>query len=93
MGNHDVGRAMDRTARLLIGRRKEGESALELLDAICEPYRGSDAEFDDALFYGEPLAELALEAFAPGQSFDDDIDGEGFYEGVIRPFRKRYDFC
>ena len=45
MGNHEVGRAMGRSAELAIEMRTN-QTALELLDKICEPYRGADAEFE-----------------------------------------------
>ena len=45
MGNHEVGRAMGRTAMMVLHLRSN-QTALELLDMTCEPYRGSDAEFE-----------------------------------------------
>ena len=77
MGNHDSGRAMGRAATLALKMRTT-QSAIELLDAICEPYRGSDAEFEaedpnqrghihpDYEQYTDPagpLGKLIIEAF------------------------------
>ena len=45
MGNNTVGRAMGKTAQRLIELRTT-ETAIDLLDAICGPYRGYDAEFE-----------------------------------------------
>jgi hypothetical protein len=45
MGNHEVGRAMGRMAEMAL-KMRANQTALELLDEICEPYRGSDAEFE-----------------------------------------------
>ena len=45
MGNHDVGRAMGRMADTVLKMRTT-QTALELLDEICNPYRGYDAEFE-----------------------------------------------
>ena len=45
MGNHTVGKAMGITAQKLIDMRTT-QPAIDLLDAICEPYRGYDAEFE-----------------------------------------------
>ena len=45
MGNNTVGRAMGKTAQSLIELRTT-ETAIDLLDAICGPYRGYDAEFE-----------------------------------------------
>lgn len=45
MGNHDAGRAMGRMADLAL-KMRTNQTALELLDQICEPYRGCDAEFE-----------------------------------------------
>lgn len=87
MGNHDVGRAMGRIAEILIKKRTH-ETALELLDEICQPYRGYDAEFEsedpDNLGYGHPdylnytdpngpIGRLIIEAF--GESSHDYMTG------------------
>jgi len=45
MGNHEVGRAMGRMADMALKMRTV-QTALEILDTICEPYRGADAEFE-----------------------------------------------
>lgn len=79
MGNHEVGRAMGRMAEMALKMRTT-QTALELLDAICEPYRGADAEFEavdpdnprqthpDYGSYTDPkgpLGKLIQEAFDP----------------------------
>lgn len=46
MGNHDAGLAIGLAAEAAVGNRKEGEAALSILDRICKPYRGCDAEFE-----------------------------------------------
>ncbi len=45
MGNHGAGRAMGRMAEMALKMRTT-QTALALLDEICEPYRGCDAEFE-----------------------------------------------
>lgn len=45
MGNHEVGRAMGRMAEMAL-RMRTNQTPLSLLDKICEPYRGADAEFE-----------------------------------------------
>ena len=45
MGNHEVGRAMGRMADIAL-KFRTNQTALEILDIICEPYRGADAEFE-----------------------------------------------
>ena len=45
MGNHEVGRAMGRMAEMAL-KMRSNQTALSLLDQICEPYRGADAEFE-----------------------------------------------
>ncbi len=45
MGNHEVGRAMGRMAEMAL-KLRTNQTALTLLDEICEPYRGCDAEFE-----------------------------------------------
>jgi hypothetical protein len=46
MGNHTAGKAMGRAAELVIARRLPTDTAVSLLDIICGPYRGCDAEFE-----------------------------------------------
>lgn len=46
MGNHAAGNAMGKQAMLLATARRPGMTALQLLDLICEPFRGCDAEFE-----------------------------------------------
>lgn len=77
MGNHTAGTAMGLTADGLLARRTS-ESALELLDTICKPYTGCDAEFEsvdpndptcshpDYPYFTDPagpLGRLIIEAF------------------------------
>lgn len=79
MGNHEVGRAMGRMAEIAL-KMRTNQNALALLDEICKPYRGADAEFeaDDPNNPGNqhpeycrytdpkgPLGILIQEAFAP----------------------------
>ena len=45
MGNHEVGQAMGRMAEMALKMRTK-QPALAILDEICEPYRGADAEFE-----------------------------------------------
>lgn len=45
MGNHEVGKAMGRMAEMAL-KMRTSQTALELLDEICEPYRSADAEFE-----------------------------------------------
>jgi hypothetical protein len=45
MGNHHVGRAMGRMADMAL-KMRTNQTAISLLDEICEPYRGADAEFE-----------------------------------------------
>ena len=93
MGNHQVGRAMAQSAEMALEMRAS-QPALELLDKICEPYRDTDAEFDDSTEPNEPLGKLMVEAFSPGVEFkfEDEEHENEWYEKVYRPFRERYDF-
>ena len=103
MGNHTAGAAVVATATALIDvREKTGQTAIEILDIACEPYRkrtdqrfGCDIEFDDACYPGHPFGDLLGEAFDPDGAYDPnaDADGEGWYRTVIEPFRERYGFC
>lgn len=83
MGNHHAGRAMGRAAVLALKMRTT-QTALELLDEICLPYKGCDAEFEaenpkrpghqhpDYIFYTDPegpLGKLIIEAFGGGRDW------------------------
>lgn len=46
MGDHYIGREMGLKAKLALVNRRPGETALDILDRICGPYRGRDAEFE-----------------------------------------------
>jgi len=84
MGNHEVGRAMGRMADMAL-KMRTNQGALEILDQICEPYRGADAEFEavdpqnphhthpDYFRYTDPngpLGKLIQEAFDPKTDWD-----------------------
>lgn len=91
VGNHQAGRAMGLTAAVLLATRTN-QTALELLDIICEPYRGCDAEFesqtgDDFGNYDDPdgpIGALIIEAFGGGRDwraeFDTAADLDEFHE-------------
>ena len=45
--------------------------ALRLLDLICEPWRGCDAEFEaEDMDFNAPLGRLIAAAFAPGRKWE-----------------------
>lgn len=46
MGDHYIGREMGRAAEHAVATRKPGETALDILDRICKPHKGRDAEFE-----------------------------------------------
>lgn len=46
MGSHTEGNAMGRAAQAAVKNRQPGQTALEILDEICMPYRNLDAEFE-----------------------------------------------
>ncbi len=95
MGNHDAGRAMVQTALALDDQsEKTGQTALEILDIACSPYRRYDAEFDDERDPGRQFGQLLGRAFLEGLEYDSeaDDDGEWWYENVIRKFSQRYEF-
>ncbi len=98
MGNHAVGRAFVAIATVANERRKEGESALDILDLAADQseIRGADAEFDDAIEPGEPVFDLIIEAFGEGKVFtfgDDDEGWDAFYDGPYAAFNQRYSLC
>jgi len=83
-------------ATIAADRRKEGETALDILDLAAEQseVRGMDAEFDDAFMPGEPMYNLVIEAFGDGGEYPDTEEGEeAFYDGPYSQFRKRYALC
>lgn len=95
MGNHAIGRAFVAAVEMGYARRRLDESALDILDeaARLTGIRGADAEFDDAADEDGPFRSALLEAFGADYDPADDKDGEGFYEGIERPFRERYNLC
>ena len=100
MGNHTAGTAMAKAAEIALRLRRPEDKALELLDLICEHWRGCDAEFDDYAFLdgieSPALALLILEAFAPNGLADIakySSDEDAFYEEVYSKFSERYAFC
>lgn len=109
MGNHNVGQGMSAAAKAYFLARKQlkatdkvsKEEALAVLDLIAEPFRGADAEFDDADFPHEPLGQLIIIAFGwkGGQLPKNATDKvtETFYEKwcdfTHETFSKRYEFC
>lgn len=97
MGNHAIGRAMVSIATALVERRREGETALDILDMAADrsEIRGTGAEFDGACYEDDMFRDLLIEAFANGEEFDTDDDDEmdAFYDRVIEPFSKRYGLC
>ena len=67
MGNNRLGATFARIAETMVDRRREGETALEILDAAAEAaeIRGMDMDFDDQNRPDQPLGLLMFEAFAP----------------------------
>lgn len=45
MGNHTVARIVGPQADYAVANRQPGESALAILDRLCSPWRGTDAEW------------------------------------------------
>lgn len=46
MGNHYAGNTIGKQAQAIYANRPAGQTALQILDQICEPFRGCDAEFE-----------------------------------------------
>jgi hypothetical protein len=72
MGNNRLGATMASVTEAMVGRRREGETALELLDAAADAagIRDMDADFDGQDDAEEPLGRLLFEAFAPNGTDD-----------------------
>lgn len=99
MGNHAAGDAFANMAKALASRRRNGETALEILDEAFEKSgigHGCDAEFEDATSPGDPFYDLINEAFAPvGKVYDfnDDDSYDEWADDVYSKFRERYKLC
>lgn len=99
MGNHAAGESFANMAKALASRRRDGETALEILDEAfkrADIDYGCDAEFDDATSPGDPFYDLINEAFAPEgkvYDFDDDEQSDDWYDNVYTKFRERYKLC
>jgi len=105
MGNHAIAKPVGLGAEKLLRAREEGKvtlSALEILDILCEPWRGCDAEFSHYRLPQFDLGKLMIEAFSPNgladlpkyleAEWDEEID-DLWWEEVCKPFSDRYDFC
>lgn len=93
MGYFTEGMMIARMAEVVVKRRKPEDTAMGLLDEMLGDLGLPGAEFADCEDSDpdHPLGALLKEAFAPDVVFDEDDDGEGFYEQVTRPFKKKYD--
>lgn len=92
MGNHEVGKAMGRMAEMANNMRT-CQTALDILDEICEPYRGADAEFDaedpknpgrqhpDYYRYTDPMGPLGM---LIKEAFDRDTDWFSLQNEVVK---------
>lgn len=87
MGDHEAGRAMGAGAiavlKVVDPRSLTREQALDILDDICGPWRGRDAEFEAAedgaryCRYDDlegPLGALVAAAFAPERDWVGELD-------------------
>ena len=95
MGNHEAGRVMVETALALdevLG--KTGQTPIEILDIACRPYRGCDAEFEEAIFPEHPFGQLPGHVFLDGPyDAQDDPEGDPWWDKVVEKFKKRYELC
>lgn len=88
VGNHDAGKAMGIAAEAALGARRRRklrqQEARDILDAICESWRGCDAEFEaedpkrpghqhpeyiDYTDFNAPLGKIIAAAFTPGKTW------------------------
>ncbi|KKN50937.1 hypothetical protein LCGC14_0628020 [marine sediment metagenome] len=94
MGNHAVGRAMGLMAEMAL-KMRTNQPALSLLDEICEPYRGADAEFDEVTEPDQALGKLMGEAFSPDTDWTINTEdvADKWYDKVYIKFCSRYEFC
>jgi hypothetical protein len=72
MGNHAIAKAVGPAAEAAVRMRAPGQSALEILDMLCAPWRGCDAEWEaedpkrpgfchpDFNYYTDPHPQAAL---------------------------------
>ena len=94
MGNHEAGRSMGQMAEMTL-KMRTNQTALSLLDEICESYRGCDAEFEEYTEPNQPLGKLIAEAFDPTVNWIEERandDDDSWYD-VYSQFRARYEFC
>jgi hypothetical protein len=104
MGNHHAGKAMGIAAEVALKMRTT-QKAIDILDQICKPWYGCDADFEaedpnnlghDHPDYGSytdpqgPLGILIAEAFGkPGKDYKYKLDGT--YETNEKESDKWYD--
>lgn len=46
MGNHTIGRSIGLAAQEAVRNRMNNEAALSILDRLCAPFKGTDAEWE-----------------------------------------------
>ena len=102
MANNLAGDAIAQTA-IALAKKKTELTALEILDIVCEPYRGVDADFDGGM-HDPDFLKIVYDAFfesAPPtpmhSNFSSKVYGEGiyqewWYDNIYRPFMARYHF-
>lgn len=107
MGNHTAGALIVGIAVAMNERRRENETARDVLSAAMDRAMSSsgfstDVEFDDDATPDSPFGKLLIEVYKPESrdageyEDDDDGDGEGYdlyYDEVYGPFREEYGLC
>lgn len=98
MGNHTAGAMIVALAVTMAERRRDGETAMQILDTAVKAAQesgsySSDTEYDDAPFEEGPFRSLLIEAFGNGDTFAEDEDGERFFDTCYWPFKQRTGQC
>lgn len=103
MGNHNVGETFEVAAEvfwLMVpdGTTPDKALVLKALEIVGEPYRGADAEFDDALVdHTTPLGRMVAIAFDATEEEmgdpEDDESAEIWFDGPYARFREHFEFC
>ena len=100
MANYQAAISIFHTALALAKlREKTGQTALEILDIACEPWRGMDADVggDSDCDHDQPFGKLLCEAFDPAGKWDEkgklsDDEWRQYDARVYDPFIQRYGF-
>ena len=78
MGDYAAGRAMMRTGPALDEQSEKTKlTPMEILDIVCQPHQGHDAELEDEIFHDHPFGKLLGRTLLDGEEYNHQEDEGG----------------